>query len=393
MRLTLLYGGLFLVSGSGLLAITYVLVSNHSFVTGYSTQGPPGPSPGTTPPTTLTQGTLRLRPGQAPNPARVQFHAHLSAELHQLLRQGGIALAIMTVVSIGLGWLVAGRVLRPLRAMTATTRQISEENLHERLDLHGPSDELKDLGDTIDGLLERLETAFDAQGRFVANASHELRTPLTMMRTSLDVAVGKPDPVPKEVRVLAGKLREGLDQADRLLESLLVLARVQQYGLPDLTTLSLSEMAAAVLRTRGATIAAMDIKVQQAMVGADMIGNATLLARMVDNVIDNAVRHNQPGGWIRVATEVDAEVARFVVESSGVPLDEGDVQQLGQPFRRLGAERTFTDNSVGLGLSIVAAIAAAHHGSLVLQSRPEGGLRVLIELPRSLHASQLEAQT
>jgi hypothetical protein len=289
----------------------------------------------------------------------------------------------MAVVAIALGWGVAGRILRPLRSMTATTRQISEENLHERLALPGPSDELKDLGDTIDGLLERLEASFDAQRRFVANAAHELRTPLTMMRTSLDVAVGKPGPVPPEVNILAGKLREGLDQADRLVESFLVLARAQQGALTNLASVSLPQLVFAALAARSDAVIGSGIEVRRIMGDAEVIGSETLLARMVENLIDNAIRYNMPGGFIGVATEVDGTIARLVVESDGPLLDERKVQELGQPFRRLGADRTASDRSLGLGLSIVTAIAAAHGGSLSLHARPEGGLRVVITLPLS----------
>ena len=222
LHLTLLYSSLFLASGVGLLAMTYVLVAQR--ISGpFSLNISGGAPPSGTPSRASTSPVAQLLRAQA------------AADLDQFLVQSGIALAIMAVVAIVLGWVVAGRVLRPLQTMTATTRQISEENLHERLALQGPPDELKDLGDTIDGLLARLEAAFDAQRRFVANATHELRTPLTMMRTSLDVAVGKPGPVPPEVNVLAGKLREGLDQADRLVESFLALARAQQGALTNLT--------------------------------------------------------------------------------------------------------------------------------------------------------------
>ena len=259
LRLTALYGGLFLASGAGLLAITYALVAGQPVRAFFHVAGTVKGSVKLVPakarwssrrPCCRRPVVVRWRrrypaPPQLPAPVRallgngcratlnfLGFQATLPTpgELHRLLIESGIALALMAVVSIGLGWLVAGRVLRPLRAMTLAARQISEESLDERLAVHGPADELKDLGDTIDGLLARLETAFEAQRRFVANASHELRTPLAMMRTSLDVAMGKPSPVPAEVTVLAGKLEEGLDQADKLLEGLLLLARAQQGG-------------------------------------------------------------------------------------------------------------------------------------------------------------------
>jgi signal transduction histidine kinase len=267
--------------------------------------------------------------------------------------------------------------------MTAATRRISADNLGERLAAAGPGDELKDLADTIDGLLERLEGAFTAQRRFIANASHELRTPLAMMRTSLDVATAKPAPIPAEVTVLAGKLREGLSQADRLLESLLLLARAQHGAPGDQETISLGEVLASAIEARGDAIAGLGLRLQQATAGATVAGNATLLSRMTGNLIDNAIRYNEPGGWIRAETAADGNTAQLVVENGGAVLDAGSVAGLAQPFRRLGADRTGSAAGTGLGLSIVAAIAEAHGGTLRLHARPEGGLRVLIELPRA----------
>jgi hypothetical protein len=361
LRLTLLYGSLFLAFGACLLAISYVLVAQR--ITGPISTPPEQLPHQQTPPLLGTPSGA-----SSTDPVFQLLHAQVAADLHQFLMQSGIALSIMVVIAIVLGWLVAGRVLRPLQIMTATTRQISEENLHERLALPGPPDEIKDLGDTIDGLLARLEAAFDAQRRFVANAAHELRTPLTMMRTSIDVAVGKPGPVPPEVTILAGKLREGLDQADRLVESFLAIV-------------SLPHIVSATLATRRDIIAARGLQVWQTMDDADVIGSKTLLTRLVENLIDNAIRYNIPGGCIGVTTRGDSAAAHLVVESDGPPLDEHKVQELGQPFRRLGADRTASDGSIGLGLSIVATIAAAHSGSIGLHARPEGGLQVVITLP------------
>jgi signal transduction histidine kinase len=287
----------------------------------------------------------------------------------------------MSVISIALGWLVAGRVLRPLRTMTAKTRRISEANLHERLDRRGPSDELKELGDTIDDLLGRLEAAFEAQRRFVANASHELRTPLAMMRTSLDVATGKPGAVPAQVTALGDKVREGLDQADRLLESFLTLARAQNGAAVDRTVVRMADIVAGALEARRGAIEAGHIEVHEDVEDVGVTGSETLLSRMVENLVDNAVRHNEPGGWMSVQAERAGAVVKVVVENGGPRLDEDRVRELAQPFRRLGADRTGLDGGVGLGLSIVSAIATAHGGRLELSARPEGGLRAAVELP------------
>ena len=347
MRLTALYCVLFVLSAVALLVI--VAISN----AGQGSGGPPSPS--------------------------VPVHSSIS----RYVRSSVIALGEMTVVSVAVGWVVAGRVLRPLRAMTATTRRISADNLHERLAIHGPGDELKDLADTIDALLERLDGAFAAQRRFVANASHELRTPLATMRVSVDVAAAKPGPVPPETITLAGQVRAELDKVDELLDGLLVLARAQHGVLPGRAVLPLDDVVSAALAAGEGAIAARNLTVQHVS-GSDDIrveGSQPLLRRMADNVIGNAVSHNRDGGWIRITTQADSDMARLTIENGGDILDPAQVAGLAQPFRRLGADRTGSDNGTGLGLSIVAAITEAHGGSLDLHARPGGGLKVTITLP------------
>jgi signal transduction histidine kinase len=308
-----------------------------------------------------------------------------TTDLHQLLLFSGIGLAVMAMVAIALGWLMAGRFLRPLRTITTAARDISATNMHERLRLSGPDDELKELGDTFDRLLERLDRSFESQRQFVANASHELRTPLTTMRASLDVAVGKPAPVPDETLALAGRLRAELDQVDRLLESFLALARAQRGAEADEVTISLDGLVATAIDARAPAADEKGLAVErQVCPEAFVRGSETLLYRMVDNVIANAVKYNVARGWIRVRTEVGAATARVVVENGGPVLDAGTVAQLAKPFRRLGAERTGSEEGSGLGLSIVAAVAEAHDGRLELHSLDDGGLQVVIELPLAL---------
>jgi signal transduction histidine kinase len=369
-RLTLLYGGLFLGGGVVLLTITYILVAHAAI------------SPAHRPLSTLPQQiqrVLRTREGQAlitPVGSRQRI-----ADLHELLLASGIALAIMTIGSALLGWLVAGRVLRPLRTITARTKQISATNLHERLAMQGASDELRELGDTIDRLIARLEEAFEAQRQFVANASHELRTPLAIMRTTLDVAVAKPEGVPPQLKALDANLRQNLDHADQLLESFLVLARAQHGWLSDRTSVSLKRMITAALAARQDVIAERQIDVSTALVPASVTGSETLLTRMVENVIENAVIHNQPHGFISITCKVDDDRVRLVVDSGGELLDKRQVATLAKPFRRLGVDRTYLQTGHGLGLSIIAAIVAAHDGRLKLHARSQGGLRVEIMLP------------
>jgi signal transduction histidine kinase len=386
-RLTAMYGILFFVSGAVLLAIASgVTVARSSSSAVLSTNHNAAPAP---PGTALSRAQAvisslkaQLQNLQSQLAAANQPPSH-STLTGNLLIASLIALAIMTVISVALGWLIAGRALRPVRDMTAAAQRISEDSLHERLAVRGPKDELRELGDTIDGLLERLEIAFNAQRRFVANASHELRTPLTTMRASLDVAVAKPEPAPPQTLALAGRLRTELDRTDRLLEAFLVLARAQHRSMPGQAVLPLDYVVGSALADQAAAIAAMDLTVQDTsgQGGAWVSGSQALLTRMVENVIDNAVCHNAPGGWITITTQAAGGRARLVVENGGQVLDQRQVDELSQPFRRLEADRIGTDRGSGLGLSIVAAIAEAHGGTLDLQARPGGGLRVCVELP------------
>lgn len=370
-RFTALYVGLFLLSGTALLAIAAGVASGSRV-----SQAAPGAAPEQ--PATPAQAQARI---DALERQLTQVH---DAQSTQILLGSAVALGVMALVSLVLGWFVAGRVLRPLRTMTAATRRISADNLHERLAVTGPGDEVRDLADTIDGLLERLEGSFAAQRRFVANASHELRTPLATMRAAVDVAVAKPGPVPEQTLSLAGRMRSELDQVDRLLEGFLMLARTQHGAFTDAARVQLEEVVSMVLSERSADIEAKELTVHRTDTddGAQVWASRSLLRRVVDNVVDNAIAHNRAGGWIGASTRADAETARLTVETGGPVLDPRQVAQLAQPFRRLGADRTGNGRGSGLGLSIVAAIAEAHGGTLELRARPEGGLRVTVVLPR-----------
>jgi signal transduction histidine kinase len=360
MRLTALYCVLFVLSAVALLAIANGVGSSYG------------------------DTVKAVADGHQP---RIQAAAGPPSASHQYLLGSLIALGVMAVISVVAGWMVAGRVLRPLRDMTAAARRISADSLHERLAMAGPRDELKDLADTIDELLERLDGAFAAQRRFTASASHELRTPLATMRASLDVAVAKPGPVPPETIMLADRVRTQLDKVDQLLEALLALARAQhaagQGALPGRAVLPLDYVVSVALAAREDAIIAQNLTVHQHSRGDDIWveGSQPLLRRMADNVIGNAVGHNRDGGWISITTDADDGAARLVIENGGGILDPAQVAGLAQPFRRLGADRTGSDSGAGLGLSIVAAITQAHRGTLQLHARPGGGLRVTITLP------------
>jgi signal transduction histidine kinase len=368
-RYTILYGAMILVTGLGLIAIIGAFGSRSTSVA----------APGT---------------GAAPAAEQIE---HLRRQLdqadeahsRQLLLGVVVGMVVALLLSLLLGRLLAGRVLRPLRVITAATRRISADNLHRRLAVEGPKDEVKDLADTIDGLLGRLEESFAAQRRFVADASHELRTPLATMRASLDVAMAKPLVAP-ETTVLADRIRAELDRVDRLLEGFLVLARAQHGALDDRSAVSLGALAAEALQASNT-----DLEVYADLDPEVVIrGNPVLLARLVDNVIDNAIRHNVPGGWVRVSvsssssssssspsSSSSSSEARLVVRSSGPVLDPAQVARLGRPFQRIAAERTGDGTGLGLGLAIVAAVAAAHGGSVTLTALPAGGLTVAVSLP------------
>jgi signal transduction histidine kinase len=365
LRLTLLYSALFLISGAVLLAITYVLFHR---ATGVNLIVP------TEKPVDLSP---HLRQVVESKFAKVeQSHA---GDLHQLLVQSAIALAIMTVVSIALGWLVAGRVLRPLRTMTVTTRQISERNLHERLALPGPRDELKDLADTVDGLLARLETAFGAQQRFVANAAHELRTPMTLWRALLEETLTDSAATIDSFRATSRRLLALGDEQERLLESLLTLASSER-GLARREPFDLASIVAAELRESALAAGPPGLRIESEIEPAPTVGNAALAERLVRNLIDNARTYNVPGGLVRVSTGTAAGSAFLSIANDGAAIPAAEVDRLFEPFQRLGADRTAADDGHhGLGLSIVRAIATAHHATLRAEARPEGGLAVKVQ--------------
>jgi signal transduction histidine kinase len=362
MRLAVVFALVFLVSGAALLALTVAVWQGR---TGVNVTAVPVPA-GANPASGLSQHT---------------------SDRHQLLVSSETALAIMAVASLAVGWLVAGRFLRPLRTIMVAARKISATNLHERLNLTGADDELKELADTFDALLDRLERSFSFERQFAANASHELRTPLAGMRASLDVAMAKPDPVPVHIHTLAERLRRELDHIDRLLENFLALAHTQQGPFADKSTVSLTELARLAIEQRSDAIAAARLELEQQHLTAWVSGSETLLTRMVENLIANAINHNQPEGWLRVTTAVEETRAYLVVENGGPLLDPDEVRQLTQPFRRVGAERTGSDQGTGLGLAIVSSIVDAHGGTLELEARGAGGLRVTIALPRASAAA------
>ena len=387
-RLTLLYGGLFLVCGAALLGVTYALVA-HAASTGPGLvsfdAGVPGAevkriavgqkfarSRATDLPAKLKQ--VLHSPG---GPAAVRFVGRQQqiADLHQLEIESGIALAIMAIISGGLGWIVAGRVLRPVRTITTETRQISEANLHRRLALPGPRDELRTLSDTIDGLLERLEGAFDAQRQFVANASHELRTPLTAVRALLEMVISDPHATPATFREICRQALEESEQQEQLIEALLALAQGER-GLDGRAPVDLGLVAAAACRAHQAEADAAHLDLDTALEAAVVSGDRHLIRRLVANLLQNAIRHNVPDGQVHVEVRREAEQAVLSVVNTGPVVPAGETERLLLPFQRLGRDRYGQREGFGLGLSIVAAIATAHEARLDIRPGEDGGLRV-----------------
>jgi signal transduction histidine kinase len=336
------------------------------------------PKPGAPQLSLSARGSRLLTSKQAAAQARQlqaeAAHQH-AAVLHQLLVQSTIALAGMSVLSIALGWIVAGRVLRPLRTITTTARDISATNLHRRLALEGPGDELKELGDTIDALLARLQTAFQAQRRFVANASHELRTPLARQRTIAQVALADPHATAETLRTAHEDVLASGAEQERLIEALLTLAR-SQGGIEKHDVVDLCGLTEEVLLTRQAEAGRVGLTLHADLTRAPATGDRRLLERMIANMVDNAIRHNIQGGRVEVRAQSRGSHAIVSVANTGPLIPAHAIERLTQPFTRLAPDRTGRNDGIGLGLSIVQAIAEAHHATLTIESQPEGGLRV-----------------
>jgi signal transduction histidine kinase len=386
-RLTVLYGGLFLVAGIGLLAITYALVDHTTttalFVSNKSgeriaVRGSPTGSASHSP--QLKTGTPTLQQTQVARQLAAQATAQHARDLHQLVTQSAIALGVMVVLAIVLGWLMAGRVLRPLRTMAVAAQQITERNLHERLALPGPNDEVKHLADTIDGLLARLDNAFQAQRHFVANASHELRTPLTFDRALLEVALADPDATAPDLRGTLEELLASEEQQERLIEALLTLASSER-GTDRREPLDLAAAAERALSPHRAEAEQKGLQMSTSLQAAPMTGNAALVERMVANLLENAIRYNVPGGSIDLRTGTNDGSAVLTISNTGTVVSQDDVDRLFEPFQRLGYDRAAHPDGHGLGLSIVRAIVAGHDAGLKVRLRPGGGLAVQVFFP------------
>jgi len=399
-KLTLLYGGLFLVCGIGLLATTYVLLQHtntsvfqaspenilairpdgSTFVVNPDSNQPlaedtqSDPASVTSPP---PNGTLNPQQAKAAHDLEAK---NANSKNRAFLTRSGAALALMFAVSLGLGWLVAGRILRPVRIITTSTRQISAANLHRRLALQGPGDELKELGDTIDDLLTRLEASFQSQRRFVANASHELRTPLTLLRLVVQVALADPDATVESLRTAHERVLNTTYQQEQLINALLTLARGER-GLDRRQPVDLTDMTTEILLTRETEADRRGLRLTTHLDDAHTLGDPHLIERLVVNLVDNALRHNTASGRIEVSTTSRAGAAVLSVTNTGPVVPADQVSRLFQPFQRLDPDRTHHDGGLGLGLSIVQAIATAHSATISAHPHTEGGMEITVAFP------------
>jgi signal transduction histidine kinase len=378
-RLAALYGGLFLVSGAALLTITYVLFNREaaSYIDGISSPRsttvvlPDGRIP-------TAQQLHHLQAGLAERNAPAQA-ATRAVFAHQLLISSGVALAVVAVVAIFLGWFVAGRVLKPVRDITATARRISATNLHERLALADADEEFRQLGDTLDDLFARLDAAFEAQRHFVANASHELRTPLTRERALVQFALG--DSSTSDLwRSTGRELLASNRQQESLIDALLTLASGQSGGEREERT-DLAEICSAVMSRSAIEGDRLGLHVECALRPAPLNGDRRLLKSLVTNLVDNAMRHNVPGGSVHISTDTRDGAAVITVANSGPVIPSGEIDRLFQPFQRLDPRRAHNRNGHGLGLAIVREIATAHHATITATPLNDGGLSISVAFP------------
>jgi signal transduction histidine kinase len=403
LRLTVLYVGLFLASAACLLVITYLLVAQQlpgtltvRSATGGGTSGAAGTGAGTSQ-EIVTGGTSAITactlPGDSTPPTTQQLSACQQAAqaqvaglrrdtLNQLLVESGVAFGIMAVASVGLGWLMAGRVLSPLRTITAAARRISARSLHQRIAMTGPDDELKELGDTFDQLLGRLDASFRAQRQFVANASHELRTPLARQRTLLEVALRDRQATNGSLRLACERALAAGEQQERLIAAMLTLARGER-GLDAFEPFDLGAVVADALDARRdeAQDRGVTVTVTADPGPAPALGDPRMAERLAANLADNAIRYNVPGGLVEVTTGRRDDRAFLAVTNTGPVIPPDQLGRLFQPFQRLAQGRRSDGGGLGLGLAIVSAIAAAHGAELHAVTRAAGGLTIEVIFP------------
>ncbi|WP_329545115.1 MULTISPECIES: HAMP domain-containing sensor histidine kinase [unclassified Streptomyces] len=375
-RLTLLYGGMFLIAGIMLLSIIYLLAAQALNV-------------GSDLPFRIVSGGVSSQTCNFPaQPSATELNSAMNAcvneqrqhALDDLLSRSLLALLGLAIIAFAFGYAMAGRVLSPLGRITRTARAVAGSDLSRRIELDGPDDELKELADTFDDMLERLQRAFTAQQRFVGNASHELRTPLAINRTLLEVHLSDPG-APMELQQLGKTLLATNERSEQLVEGLLLLARSDNQ-IVERKPVDLAEVASQAVDQVHAEADAKGVEMRGERAPAVVQGNGVLLERIALNLVQNAVRYNVPeDGWVEVTTEVQHGQAVLVVSNTGPVVPAYEIDNLFEPFRRLRTERTGSDKGVGLGLSIARSVARAHGGHIVAQPREGGGLVMRVTLP------------
>jgi signal transduction histidine kinase len=394
-RLTRLYAGAFFLAGAALVAVMY-------FYLGAALDRQLTARVGITehlPELNPTEPGSRQLAHQAQEALRAQFQQDRDDTLETMLIASLVALGVVGVIAGGFGWLLAGRALHPLQQITATARRVADRSLHERIALDGPHDEIRDLADTFDAMLERLDRSFDSQRRFVANASHELRTPLTINRALIEVALGNPQ-ANESLRQLGANLLAVNQRHERLIDGLLTLASSEQ-GITDTTPVDLADIARHIItESRGAAHTA-GVEIRTDLQPAPVTGDPVLLERLTQNLLDNAIRYNLPEhGEITVTTDTIDDNAHLTVDNTGPPLPAYEVPSLFEPFRRLPTTERLADSTAtspsrgaGLGLSIVRSVAHAHSGDVHASPREAGGLTIRVRMPALVDDSPVEARS
>ncbi|MFJ8314225.1 MULTISPECIES: sensor histidine kinase [unclassified Streptomyces] len=376
-RLTALYAALLVVAGAVLIGVVYLVVRQglYTQIGLAMTKTVPDPGAGAFKPGTLATPAVTAPP-RAVDGTPLTDSSDLVAEaaqaaLGRLLTVSLLTLAVFAVLSVALAWWMAGRVLRPVGVITATARRLSGENLHERIDLDAPPGELKELADTFDDMLGRMEQLVTAQQRFAANAAHELRTPLAVQRAAAEVGLADA-PAPARVARIRTKLIDLADDSERLIEGLLLLSVADQGRLERKEPVALSRTVTKVVRDLETEADRSKVTVSAHTEPLTVEGDPILVYHLVSNLVANAVRHNKPGGTVTV--ELDA--TGLTVTNTGPRMPPDLVPHLFEPFRRLAEREHRPGEGAGLGLSIVASIARAHHWHVSASANPSGGLTV-----------------
>ena len=376
-RLSLLYAGAFFAA-SVVLIVSIYLFLGQVLEQQFMIRTAPGLPPLEASPDELSQGRRIIE---------VMIRRARVDTLQTMLIVSGIIAVVMTAIAGLIGWLVAGQALRPLRDITATARRVADRSLHERIALSGPHDEIKDLADTLDAMLDRLDRSFDSQRRFIANASHELRTPLTIARTLIEVALLDRD-ADERTRQLGTTLLAVNQRHEKLTDGLLTLASSEQRS-ADFAAVDLAQIASHVATEMRPLAERTGVVLETDLEAGVILGDAFLLERLIQNLIENGIQYNRPdNGWVHVRTVAAAGSVELVVENSGPLIASHEVAGLFEPFRRLasterlaGAPRGSSVRGAGLGLSIVRSVALAHGGEVKATPRDDGGLVFRVRIP------------